>query len=139
MNDRGSITALYTVLVEGDDMSEPIADEMRSILDGHIVLSRKLAAANHYPAIDVLTSKSRVMNNVTTREHMTSASRVTAWLAAYADVELLVKVGEYKKGSDPEADIAIAKYRPINAFLQQGTDEFDPFDKTLQKLKALTK
>lgn len=139
MNDRGSITALYTVLVEGDDMNEPVADETRSILDGHIILSRKLAAANHYPAIDVLTSKSRVMDAVTSKEHVQMARRINKWLATYADVELLVKVGEYKKGSDPEADVAIAKYRPINEFLQQGTDEFDTFDTMLKKLGALTK
>ncbi|GJD91455.1 putative ATP synthase YscN [Methylobacterium hispanicum] len=139
MNDRGSITALYTVLVEGDDMNEPVADETRSILDGHIVLSRKLAAANHYPAIDILASKSRVMGAVTTPEHRAMAGRVNAWLAAYADVELLVKVGEYKRGNDPDSDLAIAKYKPINAFLQQRTDEFDSFEITQQKLRALTR
>ncbi len=139
MNDRGSITALYTVLVEGDDMNEPVADETRSILDGHIVLSRKLAAANHYPAIDVLASKSRVMGAVTTPEHRAMAGRINAWLAAYADVELLVKVGEYKRGNDPDSDLAIAKYKPINAFLQQRTDEFDSYETILQKLRALTR
>ncbi len=138
MNDKGSITALYTVLVEGDDMNEPVADETRSILDGHIILSRKLASANHYPAIDILNSKSRVMMAVTTPEHRAMAGRVNSWLATYADVELLVKVGEYKKGSDPDADLAIAKYKEINAFLQQRTDEFDPFETTLGKLKVLT-
>ncbi len=138
MNDKGSITALYTVLVEGDDMNEPVADETRSILDGHIILSRKLASANHYPAIDILNSKSRVMMAVTTPEHRAMAGRVNSWLATYADVELLVKVGEYKKGSDPDADLAIAKYKEINAFLQQRTDEFDSFETTLGKLKVLT-
>lgn len=139
MNDKGSITALYTVLVEGDDMNEPVADETRSILDGHIILSRKLASANHYPAIDVLSSKSRVMANIASREHKDHAARINQWLATYADVELLVKVGEYKKGSDAEADLAIAKYKPINAFLQQRTDEFDSFQTTLDKLKALVR
>jgi type III secretion protein N (ATPase) len=139
MNDKGSITALYTVLVEGDDMNEPVADETRSILDGHIILSRKLASANHYPAIDILNSKSRVMMAVTTPEHRAMAGRVNSWLATYADVELLVKVGEYKKGSDPDADLAIAKYKEINAFLQQRTDEFDAFDTTLGKLQVLTR
>ena len=139
MNDKGSITALYTVLVEGDDMNEPVADETRSILDGHIILSRKLASANHYPAIDVLQSKSRVMDNVVSKEHVAMARKVNSWLATYADVELLVKVGEYKKGSDADADLAIAKYKPINAFLQQATDEFDSFDTMLTKLKALMK
>ena len=139
MNDKGSITALYTVLVEGDDMNEPVADETRSILDGHIILSRKLASANHYPAIDVLQSKSRVMDAVASKEHVGMARKINSWLATYADVELLVKVGEYKKGSDADADLAIAKYKPINAFLQQETDEFDSFDTMLTKLKALMK
>ncbi|QJP15564.1 EscN/YscN/HrcN family type III secretion system ATPase [Starkeya sp. ORNL1] len=137
MNDKGSITALYTVLVEGDDMNEPVADETRSILDGHIILSRKLASANHYPAIDVLASKSRVMDAVTTREHRDMARKVVSWLATYADVELLIKVGEYKKGSDAEADIAIAKMSAINQFLRQRTDEFDSFDAMLGKLQGL--
>ncbi|MEN3386718.1 MAG: synthase in type secretion protein [Hyphomicrobiales bacterium] len=139
MNDKGSITALYTVLVEGDDMNEPVADETRSILDGHVILSRKLAAANHYPAIDVLASKSRVMDAVVTKEHVAMARKVNFWLATYADVELLVKVGEYKKGSDADADAAIAKYKPINNFLQQRTDEFDSFETTLKKLAELVR
>jgi len=138
-NEIGSITALYTILVEGDDMNEPVADETRSILDGHIILSRKLGAAYHYPAIDVLASKSRVMQAIITPEHKEYAKKVNTWLATYADVELLVKVGEYKKGTDPDADLAIAKYKPINAFLQQGTNEFDTFAKTLEKMKALTR
>jgi len=139
MNDKGSITALYTVLVEGDDMNEPVADETRSILDGHIILSRKLASANHYPAIDVLTSKSRVMDAVVTKEHVAMARKINFWLATYADVELLVKVGEYKKGSDADSDAAIAKYKPINNFLQQRTDEFDSFETTLKKLAELVR
>jgi len=137
MNDRGSITALYTVLVEGDDMNEPVADETRSILDGHIVLSRRLAAANHYPAIDILASKSRVMTAVTSPAHRAMAGKVNAWLAAYADVELLVKVGEYKKGADPQSDMAIEKYPRINDFLRQGTDEFDSFQTMLDKLATM--
>jgi type III secretion protein N (ATPase) len=139
MNDTGSITALYTVLVEGDDMNEPVADETRSILDGHIILSRKLAAANHYPAIDILNSKSRVMDAIASAKHVAMARKINSWLAAYADVELLVKVGEYKQGSDPDSDMAIAKYKPINSFLQQGRDEFDGFKATLGKLGELTR
>jgi type III secretion protein N (ATPase) len=139
MNDKGSITAFYTVLVEGDDMNEPVADETRSILDGHVILSRKLAAQGHYPAIDVLTSKSRVMDNIVSRDHVLMARRVTSWLATYADVELLVKVGEYKPGADPDADQAIAKLKPVNAFLQQRTDEFDGFETMYAKLGALTR
>ncbi|MBU6190818.1 MAG: type III secretion system ATPase SctN, partial [Betaproteobacteria bacterium] len=109
MNDRGSITALYTVLVEGDDMTEPIADETRSILDGHIILSRNLAAANHYPAIDILASTSRVQNAVVSREHRSAAGRLRELMAKYAEVELLVKIGEYKRGGDATTDEAIDK------------------------------
>src|SRR5262249_23151993 len=137
MNDTGSITAIYTVLVEGDDMNEPVADETRSILDGHIILSRKLAAANHYPAIDLLNSKSRVMDAIASKEHVAMARKVNTWLATYADVELLVKVGEYKQGSDPDSDVAIAKHKAINTFLRQATDEFDRFDAILGKLAEL--
>ncbi|MEO9530040.1 MAG: type III secretion system ATPase SctN [Roseibium sp.] len=137
MNDKGSITAMYTVLVEGDDMNEPVADETRSILDGHIILSRKLASSYHYPAIDILNSKSRVMDAVITQEHKALAAKANTLLAAYADVELLVKIGEYKAGSDPKADEAIGKNRQINDFLKQGTDEFDAFDVSLKKLKTV--
>lgn len=139
MNDRGSITALYTVLVEGDDMNEPVADETRSILDGHIILSRKLAAQNHYPAIDILASKSRVMNKVVTRDHLAAAGRVNEWLALYDEVELLVKIGEYQKGSDPRADKAIAMQDDIRAFLRQPTDQLEPFDAIVGKLEALVR
>jgi type III secretion protein N (ATPase) len=139
MNDKGSITAFYTVLVEGDDMTEPVADETRSILDGHIVLSRKLASANHYPAIDILASKSRVMNAVVTKEHKAMAGKVNSWLAAYADVELLIQVGEYKPGGDAAVDLAVSKNKAINSFLQQRTDEFNSFEETLQKMAELTK
>lgn len=135
-SDKGSITALYTVLVEGDDMTEPIADETRSILDGHIILSRKLAAANHYPAIDVLASVSRVMNTIVTKEHKTAAQKLRKILAKFAEVELLVQIGEYKKGSDQEADEALSKIDNINAFLRQGLNEFSTMDETIQ---ALTK
>lgn len=135
-SDKGSITALYTVLVEGDDMTEPIADETRSILDGHIILSRKLAAANHYPAIDVLASVSRVMNSIVTKEHKTAAQKLRKILAKFAEVELLVQIGEYKKGSDQEADEALSKIDNINAFLRQGLNEFSTMNETIQ---ALTK
>ncbi|MGN6580381.1 MAG: type III secretion system ATPase SctN [Bordetella sp.] len=123
MNQHGSITALYTVLVEGDDMTEPIADETRSILDGHIVLSRKLAASNHYPAVDVLASASRVMNAVITPEHKKLSGRIRELMAKYQEVELLVKIGEYKRGGDAVTDEAIDKIDAINTFLKQRTDE----------------
>ena len=137
MSDKGSITALYTVLVEGDDMTEPIADETRSILDGHIILSRKLAAANHYPAIDVLQSVSRVMNAIVDPEHKKAASKLRKLLAKYKEIELLVQLGEYRKGSDPEADEALARIDKINEFLRQGLDERTPFEETVEWLKRL--
>ncbi|MCR5084577.1 MAG: type III secretion system ATPase SctN [Succinivibrionaceae bacterium] len=136
-SEKGSITALYTVLVEGDDMTEPIADETRSILDGHIVLSRKLAAANHYPAIDIQASVSRVMNAIVTPEHKKAAAQLRKVLAKYAEIELLVQIGEYKQGSDPEADWALAKIGEVNAFLKQGLGEKSTFEETLQRLEAL--
>ena len=133
-SDKGSITALYTVLVEGDDMTEPIADETRSILDGHIVLSRKLAARNHYPAIDVQASVSRVMNAIVSKEHKKDAQRLRQILAKFAEVELLVQIGEYKKGADKDADDALAHIDRVNAFLKQGLDEKSSFEETLQAL-----
>ncbi|MET4580103.1 type III secretion system ATPase SctN [Ottowia thiooxydans] len=137
MNDRGSITALYTVLVEGDDMTEPVADETRSILDGHIVLSRRLASANHYPAIDVLASTSRVMNAVTTPEHKWLAGRLRELMAKYEEVELLVKIGEYKRGGDAATDEAIDKIEAIRSFLKQRTNEHCSMDETLKHMRAL--
>lgn len=135
-NDKGSITALYTVLVEGDDMTEPVADETRSILDGHIVLSRSLAAKNHYPAIDVTASVSRVMNSIVTKEHKQAAQKLRKILAKYAAVELLLQIGEYKKGTDAEADDAIAHIDRVNRFLKQGLDERSSFDETVAALKS---
>ncbi|MCY4325849.1 MAG: type III secretion system ATPase SctN [Betaproteobacteria bacterium] len=137
MGAVGSITAIYTVLVEGDDMTEPVADETRSILDGHVILSRKLAAANHYPAIAVLDSASRVMGNVTSDEHLKAAGQVRQYLAAYAAAELLIKVGEYSKGSDATTDKAIEKIDALNAYLRQDTREIEKFEDTVSKLKAL--
>lgn len=137
-SDKGSITALYTVLVEGDDMTEPIADETRSILDGHIVLSRKLASANHYPAIDVQASVSRVMDAIVTPEHKKAAQELRKILAKYAEVELLVQIGEYKKGSDKEADAALERIQGVNSFLKQGLGEYSAFDATLEQLAKVT-
>jgi type III secretion protein N (ATPase) len=138
MNDRGSITALYTVLVEGDDMTEPIADETRSILDGHIILSRNLAAANHYPAIDILASTSRVQNAVVSREHRAAAGRLRELMAKYAEVELLVKIGEYKRGGDATTDEAIDKIEVIREFLKQRTEDRSPFASAQAGLSKLT-
>lgn len=137
MNHIGSITALYTVLVEGDDMTEPVADETRSILDGHIVLSRKLASLNHYPAIDINASVSRVMNAVVSPEHKALASRLRELMAKYAEVELLVRIGEYKPGADPTTDEAIGKMDAIRSFLTQRTDERFALSETMDRLRSL--
>ena len=136
-SDKGSITALYTVLVEGDDMTEPVADETRSILDGHIILSRKLAQANHYPAIDVLASVSRVMAAIVDEGHLQMAGRLRELLAKYNEVELLIKIGEYKEGSDALADEAVSKIAAINAFLKQDTQEVYTMDEVLYKMKEV--
>lgn len=137
MSNVGSITALYTVLVEGDDMTEPVADETRSILDGHIILSRKLAAANHYPAVDVMASTSRVMNAITNKEHQAAAGKMRELMAKFEEIELLVKVGEYKQGADAVADEALQKIDAIRNFLRQRTDEFTNFDDTLAQLRQI--
>ena len=133
-SEAGSITALYTVLVEGDDMTEPVADETRSILDGHIILSRQLAQANHYPAVDVLASVSRVMNNIVEADHLRVAGRVRELLAKYKEVELLLKIGEYQQGTDPVADEAIGKVDAINGLLKQGLFENSPFAETIERM-----
>ena len=136
-SDKGSITGLYAVLVEGDDMTEPVADETRGILDGHIILSRKLAAQNHYPAIDVLASVSRVMNNIVPKEHVASAGQVRKLLAKYAEVEMLIKLGEYKPGGDADTDEAVEKIDRINAFLKQNTHDKAVYDETIAALEQL--
>lgn len=122
-NKNGTITGLYTVLVEGDDMNEPIADAARSILDGHIVLSRALAHKNHYPAIDVLQSISRVMNNVVDDEHKIAAGKIRNLMASYAKNEDLISIGAYAKGTDAMTDKAIALYDKINDYLIQKSDD----------------
>ena len=137
MSDRGSITAFYTVLVEGDDMNEPVADETRSILDGHIILSRKLASGNHYPAIDVLASASRVMTAIVDSPHLEAAGKVRELMAKFDEIELLVKVGEYKQGADALADQALARIESIRNFLKQRTDETSPFETTVAQLQQL--
>ncbi len=134
-SDKGSITAFYTVLVEGDDMTEPIADETRSILDGHIILSRNLAAANHYPAIDMLASISRVMGAVTSKEHQSLAQEFRKLYAKYEEISLLVQIGEYKKGTDHLADKAIEHIEMMRSFLQQDKYEKHSFEECLQMLR----
>ncbi|WP_371371261.1 flagellar protein export ATPase FliI [Sporomusa aerivorans] len=135
--DRGSITGIYTVLVDGDDMNEPIADAVRSILDGHIVLTRGLAAQNHYPAIDVLASVSRVMMEIADKEHVQCAQRLRALLATYREAEDLINIGAYAHGSNPAIDQAIAVIGNIKDFLQQDVDENTPMSETIQRLKML--
>lgn len=138
-NDKGSITALYTVLVEGDDFNEPISDTARSILDGHIMLSRELAHRNHYPAVDVLQSISRVMSDVVTKEHLQAAAKVKNWLAVYKKNEDLINIGAYVKGSNPLCDEAIQKMDKINEYLCQSTDDNFGYDKALEGLLELAK
>jgi type III secretion protein N (ATPase) len=133
----GSITAMYTVLVEGDDLTEPVADEVRSILDGHIILSRALAESGHYPAIDVLASTSRVMNNITTDVHQAQIMWVRQMLAKYKEIELLVKIGEYQSGTDHLADQALSAIDDINRFLCQSTKEAPPLAQTIQALSGV--
>jgi flagellar biosynthesis/type III secretory pathway ATPase len=122
LRGKGSITAFYTVLVEGDDQTEPVTDAVRAILDGHIVLSRDLAARNHYPAIDILHSVSRTMPDVTTVEHRARAGAVREWLATLRDSEDLVSVGAYVPGSNPRIDTALARREFISRFLCQPAD-----------------
>ncbi len=136
-NDKGSITGLYTVLVDGDDFNEPITDTARSILDGHIMLNRKLAHKNHYPAIDVLQSISRCMSQIVSKEHKASAGRLKNVLATYNDAEDLINIGAYKKGSNSNIDYAIEKIDAVNGFLMQSTDEAFAFDDTLNLMNAL--
>ncbi|NLN14799.1 MAG: flagellar protein export ATPase FliI [Tissierellia bacterium] len=139
MSDKGSITAFYTVLVEGDDMNEPIADAVRGILDGHIVLSRKIAAENHYPAIDIQNSVSRIMKEIVDEEHYLLAGQLKENLAIYENSKDLIDVGAYKAGSNPLLDKAVKLNGPIRQFLRQGIDERFSQEETLKLLKAIFK
>ncbi|WP_299545790.1 FliI/YscN family ATPase [uncultured Tateyamaria sp.] len=136
-SDNGSITAFYTVLMEGDDMNEPVADETRSLLDGHIILSREVAKSGRYPAIDILASASRVMNQVVTREHQDEAIHFKELYDAYAENELLIKIGEYQSGGDPIVDKAISLREQMLAFLKQRVDEPNPIEDTLSALNEM--
>ena len=136
-SDKGSITAIYTVLVAGDDMNEPVADEVRSILDGHIILSRELAARNHYPAINILESASRVMGAVTDKAHRQSAGTLRDMLATYRKNEDLILLGAYKRGADQRVDMAISKIDEINGFLKQATDDKSNFQGSVDHLKKM--
>lgn len=137
-NEKGTMTGLYTVLVEGDDFNEPISDTARSILDGHIVLSRELAHRNHYPAVDVLESISRVMPDITSAEHRKAAGKLRNLLAVYKKNEDLINIGAYVKGSDSKCDEAIRLMDGINLFLQQEVNQKFDFDKTVAELIAIS-
>ncbi|EKE75417.1 flagellar protein export ATPase FliI [Gallaecimonas xiamenensis] len=136
---QGGITAFFTVLSEGDDLQDPIADAARAILDGHIVLSRALADSGHYPAIDVGASVSRVMPQVTSEAHQLQARRVKSLFAAYEQSRDLIQVGAYRQGSDPKVDLAIRLKEPMNLFLRQAMQEVCPYDDCLQALDMLAK
>lgn len=136
-NDKGTITAFYNVLVDSDDMNEPITDTVRGVLDGHIVLSRHLAESFHYPAIDVLASISRLSNKVTGTSTQKACAKIRTWMAAYRDKETMITAGIYQKGNSPELDLAIDKHAEIEEFLLQG--EYEPFkmDQTLNELAKI--
>ena len=134
MSDKGSITAFYTVLVDGDDFNEPIADTVRGILDGHIVLSRQLAHKNHYPAIDILNSVSRLMKEIATEEQNKAASKARDILATYKEAEDLINIGAYEEGSNKEIDLAIKYIGNVNSYLKQGVNEVSQFEVSKSKL-----
>jgi len=136
-NENGSITAFYTVLAEDESGTDPIAEETRSILDGHIILSRKLGEQGHYPAIDVLASISRVFPNITDHDHQQAVLHLRSLLAKYKEMEFLIQVGEYEAGNDALADEAVAKVDQINQFLKQATNEALDIDQTLARLQEL--
>ena len=135
--ERGSITGIYTVLVEGDDMNEPVADTVRGVLDGHIVLSRKIASRNFYPAVSVLESVSRVMPAIVSPEHLAAAGRIRDLLATYAESEDLINIGAYKAGSNARVDWALSHLDSVRAFLEQRVDESSSFEETDRRMLAL--
>ncbi len=137
--ERGSITGIYTVLVEGDDTNEPISDTVRGIIDGHIILSRKVAARNHYPAIEILDSVSRLMSEITDKPQRNAASKMRNLLSVYYSNYDLVSIGAYKKGTNPALDEALKKIDKINAFLQQATDEAFSYEETVQMMMDAVK
>jgi ATP synthase in type III secretion protein N len=136
---RGGITAVYTVLVAGGDMEEPIADEVRGVVDGHVVLERSVAARGRFPAVDVLQSLSRLMPAVASEGHRLAAARVRALVAAYESQRDLIALGAYRRGSDPRVDEAIDRMAAVEAFLSQGTRESAPFEETVERLEALAR
>ena len=137
-SEKGTITGLYTVLVDGDDFNEPIADAVRSILDGHIVLTRELADQAHYPCIDVLKSISRLRTDIVSKENIMAGREILKLMSAYQRMEDMINIGAYVQGSNPEIDRAIVMRPEINAFLQQDVAEGDTFESSMQKLQALS-
>jgi len=135
--NSGSITGIYTVLVEGDDMNDPIADAVRSIVDGHIVLSRDLAHQGHYPAIDILASISRVMKDIVPKEHLDVYFKALHILATYRRAEDLINIGAYVKGSNPDIDLALSLIKDLQAFLRQKIDEAYDFQTSIDLLKGI--
>jgi len=134
---KGSITAFFTVLIEGDDMSDPIADQSRSILDGHIVLSREMTDFGIYPPINILNSASRVMGDVTNKEHLQAAMKFKRMFSLLKENEVLIRIGAYEKGNDKELDEAIAKKESMEEFLKQAPTQIESFEKTIETLKSL--
>jgi FliI/YscN family ATPase len=137
-SEKGTITALYTVLVEGDDLDEPISDAARSVLDGHIVLSRELANRNHYPAVDVLQSISRCQPDVITKEHQNLVNDIRNLYAAYRENEDLIQIGAYNVGSNMRVDRALKIYEPLIQFLRQDRGEKVDFEESVKELAAIT-
>lgn len=136
-SDKGTITGFYTILVDGDDLDEPVSDNVRGILDGHIVLSRKLAEGYHYPAIDVLNSLSRLSTKITSIEEQQAVGKIRKLLAVYTEAEDLINVGAYAEGSSPDIDLAIEKIEEIREFLQQRIEENSPLEETLSGISRI--
>jgi flagellum-specific ATP synthase len=134
---NGTITGIYTVLVEGDDINEPVSDAVRAVLDGHIILDRELAAHNHYPAINILSSVSRLMIDVISKDHYNFSMKLKDFLATYSEAKDLINIGAYAKGSNPKWDIAINKIERINAYLQQGIMETVSMEESMNSLKEI--
>ena len=137
--EKGSITGFYTVLVEADDMNEPIADAVRGLLDGHIVLSRQLAWKNHFPAIDVLSSISRLMPDLVTPDQSAAARKIRELLAVYQKAEDMINIGAYSKGTNPKIDLALSKIDRINLYLQQDAEEMVDWETALREQVDLLK
>ena len=137
MSERGSITGLYTVLVEGDDANEPVSDATRAILDGHIALSRRLATQGHYPAVDILDSVSRLMVDIVDEQHMATAGRIRETLSTFREAEDLINIGAYQRGNNPRIDFAVERIDRINEFLRQGINEHTDYQSSVEMMNGL--